>query len=128
MPAVISAELAHRFAAEWVAAWNAHDLERVLAHYSDDFSMSSPLIITRDVDPSGTCHGKPAVRAYWAAAMAAANPPIQFALVGVYTGVDTVTIHYRNVGRNHLVCETFTFDAEHRHVVRAFACYEAASS
>ena len=28
---------ARTFAEEWVAAWNAHDLERILAHYSDEF-------------------------------------------------------------------------------------------
>ena len=35
---------AKRFAMEWVAAWNSHDLERILAHYEDDFEMSSPII------------------------------------------------------------------------------------
>lgn len=125
MPSVVAAEIARRFANEWVAAWNAHDLERVLVHYRDDFSMSSPIIIARGADPTGTCHGKPAVAAYWAAAMAGAKPPIHFELIGVYTGVDTVTIHYRSIGRG-LVCETFTFDADHHVIVSAFACYEAA--
>jgi ketosteroid isomerase-like protein len=122
MSAVIDVEFARSFAAEWVAAWNAHDLDRVLSHYSEDFSMSSPVIVERDVDPSGTLHGKPAVRAYWAAAMAAAKPPIHFELIDVYTGVDTVTMHYRSVGRR-LVCETVVFDAERRHAIDAFACY-----
>jgi ketosteroid isomerase-like protein len=35
---------AERFAKEWVAAWNAHDLDRVLSHYEDDFEMPSPII------------------------------------------------------------------------------------
>jgi hypothetical protein len=35
---------AERFAKEWVAAWNSHDLELILAHYEDDFEMSSPII------------------------------------------------------------------------------------
>ena len=38
---------ARRFAEEWIAAWNAHDLERILPHYSDDFEMHSPLIVER---------------------------------------------------------------------------------
>jgi ketosteroid isomerase-like protein len=122
MSVVIDLEFAKSFAADWVAAWNAHDLDRVLPHYSDEFSMSSPVIVELGVDPSGTLHGKPAVRAYWAAAMGTANPPIHFELIDVYTGVDTVTIHYRSIARK-LVCETFTFDAARQHVVRAFACY-----
>ena len=32
-------EFARRFAEEWIAAWNAHDLERILAHYTDDFDV-----------------------------------------------------------------------------------------
>lgn len=27
------------FAHEWIAAWNAHDLERILAHYADDVEL-----------------------------------------------------------------------------------------
>ena len=32
---------AERFANVWIAAWNSHDLERILAHYEDEFEMSS---------------------------------------------------------------------------------------
>jgi hypothetical protein len=32
------------FARERVEAWNAHDLDRVLSHYKDEFEMSSPFI------------------------------------------------------------------------------------
>lgn len=28
-------EQARRLAEEWYAAWNAHDLERILAHYGE---------------------------------------------------------------------------------------------
>jgi ketosteroid isomerase-like protein len=35
---------AKRFAFEWVEAWNRHDIDAVLAHYSDDFEMTTPMI------------------------------------------------------------------------------------
>ena len=35
---------ATRFAREWVAAWNSHDLERILSHYADDAELTSPLV------------------------------------------------------------------------------------
>jgi ketosteroid isomerase-like protein len=57
---------AERFAKEWVAAWNSHDLERVRGHYEDDFEMSSPIIVTLMGEASGKLKGKPAVGAYWA--------------------------------------------------------------
>ena len=46
------------FAGEWVAAWNAHDLGRILAHYADDFEMTSPYIATIAGEPSGTLRAR----------------------------------------------------------------------
>jgi ketosteroid isomerase-like protein len=44
---MIDREFALEFAAEWVRAWNAHDLERIFAHYADDFEMVLPFIVER---------------------------------------------------------------------------------
>ena len=44
---------AERFAAEWIAAWNSRDLDRVLSHYTDDFEMSSPYIAQVAGEASG---------------------------------------------------------------------------
>lgn len=110
---------AGRFAAEWVAAWNAHDLDRILAHYDDDFEMSSPVIVALLGDPSGRLRGKPAIRAYWTKALASA-PDLHFELVTVLTGVDSVTLYYR--GHRGLVAEVLHFGASGK-VTRAFAHY-----
>ncbi len=40
---MINEQDARNLAGEWVEAWNAHDLERILSHYTDDFIMESPL-------------------------------------------------------------------------------------
>ena len=37
-------ESAERFAAAWIAAWNSHDLARILAHYTEDVVFHSPRI------------------------------------------------------------------------------------
>lgn len=110
---------AQRFAEEWVAAWNAHDLERILSHYEDDFAMSSPVIVTLAGEPSGILRGKSAVRAYWAKALAAA-PHLRFELVSALAGVDSVTVCYR--GHRGLSAEVFHFGASGK-VSRAFAHY-----
>ena len=55
---------AEHFAADWIESWNAHDLNRILSHYTDDFEMSSPVIIQVAGEPSGTLKGKAAVAAY----------------------------------------------------------------
>ena len=31
-------------AQEWIAAWNSHDLSRILVHYAEDVELISPLV------------------------------------------------------------------------------------
>jgi len=47
MSAIIDRAFAREFAAEWIAAWNRGDLERIFSHYADDFEIRSPLIAER---------------------------------------------------------------------------------
>jgi ketosteroid isomerase-like protein len=117
---MIDASFARGFAAEWIEAWNAHDLDRILAHYADDFEMISRLIVERGHDPSGRLKGKAAVRLYWAEGLAA-KPPLRFTLEQVLLGVDSVVVIYRRAS-GHQAAETFFFDAEGK-VVRAAAHY-----
>jgi len=116
---MIDADFAAHFAADWIAAWNAHDLDRILAHYSDDFEMSSPVIVQIAGEPSGRLKGKAAVGAYWAKALALI-PELHFELVTTLLGVDSVTLYYKGV--RGLAAEVFFFDPE-RKVARACAHY-----
>lgn len=107
---VITTEQAQRFAEDWIAAWNAHDLPRILTHYTADFAMTSPFIVQIADEPSGTLKGREAVGAYWSKALAR-MPDLRFELLGVFRSIDSVVIHYRNqAGR--LGAESFSFDHE----------------
>jgi len=123
MSAIIDRAFAREFAAEWVAAWNSGDLERIFAHYADDFEMRSPLIAERGFSPTGVLRGKAAIRPYWGGGLASAKPPIAFELLDAYAGVSTVAIHYRSVGRK-IVIEVIEFD-EQRRAIRGSACHGA---
>lgn len=116
---MISRDQAERFAHEWIEAWNSHDLERILSHYHDDFVMSSPRIALIADEASGVLRGKPAIRAYWAKALAAA-PELRFELIEVFVGADSVVLHYRGV--RGPAAEVFFFDEAGR-VVRSSANY-----
>lgn len=116
---MIDAIFARRFADDWIAAWNAHDLDRILGHYAEDFEMSSPIIRTLANEASGTLRGKPAVRAYWAKALAAI-PDLHFELVNVLTGANSVTLNYK--GHRGLSAEVFHFGPDEK-VVKAYAHY-----
>ena len=117
---MIDAAHARRFAAEWIDAWNAHDLERVLAHYADDFEMASPVIVQVAGEPSGVLRGKERVAAYWKKALAL-RPDLHFTLERVLVGAESVAIAYR--GHRGASVETFWFGADGK-VVRAAAHYE----
>jgi len=117
----MDSEFANKFAAEWIAAWNAHDLPRVLSHYTDDFEMSSPKIVEIAGEPSGRLVGKAAVGAYWAEALAR-NADLHFELLTVLQGVDSVVLYYRRTG-GQLAAEVFYFNSEGL-VYRACANYE----
>ena len=113
------AVFAQRFAQDWVAAWNSHDLDRILAHYAEDFEMSSPVIVAVTGDASGRLKGKPAVRAYWAKALQLI-PDLHFELRAVLLGVDSITLYYQ--GHRGLVAEVLHFGSDLQ-VVRAYAHY-----
>jgi ketosteroid isomerase-like protein len=117
---VIEDTFAEGFASDWIASWNAHDLDRVLAHYSEEMEMFSPVIVQIAGEPSGRLRGKPAVRAYWARALKLI-PNLKFELLSVLVGVDSVTLFY--VGAHgRLAAEVFHFGAD-RKVVKAYAHY-----
>jgi hypothetical protein len=92
---VVSAGFAQNFADDWISAWNSHDLDRILAHYTDDFEMRSPGIIAIAREPSGVLRGKAKIRSYWEEALKT-QPNLKFELIGVYAGIGSVAIHYRN--------------------------------
>ena len=98
---------AQRFAEEWVAAWNSRDLERILAHYTDDVVFASPKIVELFKDLSGEVRGKDALRAYWATGLQHL-PDLHFTIEDVRVSVDTVVINYRNE-RGRAVAEVLTF-------------------
>lgn len=87
---------AARFARECIEAWNARDLERVLSHYTDDFEMSSPFIVTLGGEASGTLRGKAAVRAYWQTALQR-HTNLHFELLEVFVGISSLVILYKAV-------------------------------
>ncbi|GAA1984762.1 nuclear transport factor 2 family protein [Catenulispora subtropica] len=90
---------APEFVDRWAAAWNAHDLEAVLAHFTDDAEFASPVAVQLLPDSDGVVRGKEALRAYWAEGLRRI-PDLRFEVLGYYVGVDMLVINYRNqIGR-----------------------------
>jgi hypothetical protein len=55
---VITKAQADRFGKDWIEAWNSHDLDSILSHYSEDFVMPSPHIAVIAGEPSGVLNGE----------------------------------------------------------------------
>ncbi|MBA0049200.1 nuclear transport factor 2 family protein [Mycobacterium sp. NPDC050853] len=98
------------FTEAWFAAWNAHDVEAVLAHFHEDAVFTSPYAAQIVPDSRGVAKGKEAIRAYWSTALES-NPDLHFEPVNVYVGVQALVINYRN-HRGDLVNEVLIFNGD----------------
>jgi ketosteroid isomerase-like protein len=86
---------AEAFAADWLAAWNDHDIESILAHFEDEVVFTSPLAAQLVPHSAGIVRGKQALRKYWTRAIDRI-PALHFTLLGVYAGLDTIVIRFGN--------------------------------
>lgn len=103
----VSEETLVAFAMEWLAAWNAHDLERILELYEPEFELSSPVLAKRVPQSLGHLRGKAAARSYWSAAFAP-GVNLRFEHIATHVGVGSLVIHYRGL-RGNLCAEFFEF-------------------
>lgn len=113
-------ELANELARSWINAWNSHDMDAILAHYTEDFEMTTPYIVSLMNDPTGTLKGKQAVGDYWRKALAV-YPDLHFVLDEVYATVNAVCITYRSV--NDRKALEILMRNEAGKVYKAFGCY-----
>ena len=103
-------EFANEFAQEWVQAWNAHDLERILSHYSEDFTIESPLALKLYPQSGGTVIGKAEVRKYWSIGLEK-SPNLNFELLQVLVGVNSLTLYLLNKDSEKRSVEVMSFNS-----------------
>ncbi len=95
---------------QWIDAWNARDLERVLALYADDAEMTSDKIPALGFDPSGTLRGKERLRAYGRKGLDLL-PGLHFTLIDLYVSPDSLVVFYQNE-RGAKICEYLRLDGD----------------
>lgn len=117
---MITTGFAREFAEEWIASWNAQDLDRVLSYYSDDFEMTSPIIVHLKGETDGRLKGREAVAEYLQRALHVLQG-LHLKLETILTGVDSVTLYY--TGPRGYSAEVFHFD-ENRKIVRTFSHFD----
>ena len=100
--------MARTFVEQWVTDWNAHDLDKLLAHFAEDVVFTSPVAAQLIASSGGVIRGKVALRDYWTEGLRQI-PDLHFEVVATYVGVNTLVINYRNQ-RGGLVNEVLIFD------------------
>lgn len=107
------------FAKDWEEAWNSHDLNRILSHYTEDVIFQSRKAFS--YVGVGQTQGKEQLRHYWQAALDA-QPDLKFEVETIFGGQMMLVIVYRN-HKNRRAAETLYFRADGL-VERASACQE----
>jgi len=96
----VTKDEAWNLANHWVAAWNAHDLDSIMAHYEDDIELTSPVAAQLLGTPDGKVVGKANLRAYFQHGLEAC-PELQFRLEDVLWGLNSVVFYYVNHRGTH---------------------------
>jgi len=109
-----------KFAKEWIAAWNSHNLDVILSHYSDDIEITTPMIRLATGTGDGHLKGKESVAEYWNKALTKI-PDLHFELIDVAEGVNSVALYYKSV-MNKIAIEVMFFD-DNGKVNKMFAHY-----
>jgi len=77
----------------WLDAFNAHDVERLLALYADDCTHTSPKIRALHPETGGKLVGKAALRTWWSDAIKRL-PGLRYELVALTANEERVVLEY----------------------------------
>ncbi len=110
---MITSSFAKSFAEDWVNSWNAHDIDKLLLLYADDFVIETPRALEVMPESLGIVSGKEAVKAYWLASMKL-RPGLHFQLLDVLTGINGLSIYYLNTVTNKKSVEVISFNSEEK--------------
>lgn len=113
----------------WIEAWNRHDVDAVIAPFSEHAVFVSPRAAS--VTGDAVVRGRRALRAYWTKALAAV-PDLRFRLESLVCDeiAQTVLVHYvsRAGGRTVRAAELMRFDGGHQVYGEAFYGAEVADA
>ena len=85
---------ARAHAEQWIAAWNARDLDAILEQYAPTIRFRAPTVISRWNKPDGVLIGRDELHRHFKSGLELA-PNLHFEVIDVLMGIDGVTIIYR---------------------------------
>lgn len=111
---------AKEFAAQWLSAFNARSLDRIMSLYAENAEVISPTAIRALATPDGVVRGHSAVRDYFTKALAL-YPYLSWQLIEVTRGLRCVVVYFVNEKATRS-CEVLELDAAGK-IVRHIATY-----
>ena len=84
-----------QLANDWVAAWNAHDLEAIIRHYDERIELISPVAEQLLGIANGKVTGKAALKEYFQRGLEA-YPELHFDVKDVLAGLNRLVLYYTN--------------------------------
>ncbi len=104
-------DFATAFATSWVDSWNSRNLEKILSHYSEDFTIESPMAVKLYPQSHGTVVGKSEVRKYWTIGLER-SPDLKFKILDLLIGVNSLALYLLNTSSNKKSVEVMSFNSE----------------
>jgi hypothetical protein len=120
----LTEQRAGELAAEWVEAWNAHDLDAIIDLYAPGIVFQTPTIIDSLGIPDGRVEGLEDLRVHFSRGLERL-PDLHFDLEQVYCGVRSLAMTYRWADGTP-VCELHEYDSQER-IERVQALYHGLS-
>ena len=108
--AALSESRGRELGEEWVAVWNSHDLDAIMALYAPGVRFQTPTAIASLGIQDGLIDGAERLREHFARGLAR-RPDLRFDLEHVYVGVRSIAITYHWADGTP-VAEVHEYDAD----------------
>ncbi len=87
---------------EWIEAWNARDLDRIMDHYSSDVEFEANTVVRRWQKPDGKLRGLDELRRHFRLGLELA-PNLKFVIEDVFWVPSGYAVLYRRENNNRVV-------------------------
>lgn len=87
---------------DWIDAWNQHDLERIMHHYSEDIQFTAQTVVTRWAKADGKLIGKEELRKHFEKGLSLA-PQIHFTLEEILFAPNGYAVLYHRENGNRVL-------------------------
>ncbi len=113
----MSATVTHQIALDWIDAFNAKDLDRLVGLYAENAKHFTPKLKVRQPETGGFIQGRDALRQWWQGAYDRL-PTLFYKLLTVTASAERVFIEYvREVEGEEDLIVAEVFDVEHGEIV-----------